>query len=98
MIAHGLSWKMENKAVIRIFYTNLECHLSKRDDPTSVALEIGKFFPFLDPKADTKIVQLDLLRVAVVYPSLTFHFKFISIISINHKAGIIYIYRPYRFF
>ena len=61
---------------------------------------MGKFFPSLDPKADSKIIVRldllpDLLRVAVVflffYPGLsTFHFKLlIFIISIDHKASIL---------
>ncbi len=32
-----------------------------------VAVEMDKFFPSLDPKADSKIVRHDLLRVAVVF-------------------------------
>ncbi len=34
--------------------------------PGKIILQVYKFFPFFDPKADSKIVKLDLLRVAMV--------------------------------
>ncbi len=55
-------------------------------------LRLDKFFPSLDPKIDSKIVWLDLLRVAVVFLFFYLSLKlFLSIISIDHKASIIII-------
>ena len=55
-----------------------------------VVVEIEYDFPPLDTKADSKIVQLDLLWVAVVFLFFTFYFKSAAIFfSTDHKASII---------
>ena len=53
--------------------------------------------PSLDPKVDSKIVQLDLLPVAVVllFYSFAYYFNmFLSFISIDHKASILRLSKP----
>ena len=53
--------------MIRDMSPSLEWNIFLYNINQALVADLDKFFPSLDPKADSKIVQLDLLQVALVF-------------------------------